>query len=146
MVEHNRVAEILLAEDRASEAELMREVLDECHRSYHLHVVNNGEEVLTFLYRQGKYRDAPRPDLILLDLNLPKLNGHEVLEAIKSDSQLQFIPVVVLTTSTTPQEIRQSYALHANCCITKPTDLDEFIEVMEKTLQFWLLLVTLPQA
>ncbi len=137
-------AEILLIEDRTSDVELMREALEECHRRHHLHVVRNGEEALAFLHQQGKYSSAPRPDLILLDLNLPKLNGREVLAAIKADPQLKLLPVVVLTTSTTARDILQSYELHANCCITKPADLDRFIEVVQMTVKFWLTFVTLP--
>lgn len=137
-------ADILLVEDRNSDIELMREALQECHRSPRLHVVRNGEDALAFLRRQGKYTNAPRPDLILLDLNLPKLNGHEVLAVIKGDPKLKSLPVVVLTTSTTPKDIRQSYDLQANCYITKPVDLDQFIEVVQITVDFWLSLVTLP--
>lgn len=139
-------AEILLIEDRNSDIELMAEALQECDKPHHLHVVKNGEDALAFLHRQGKYISAPRPDLILLDLNLPKLNGHEVLAIIKADPQLKFLPVVVLTTSASPQDIRQSYELQANCYITKPADLDQFMEVVKITVDFWLSLVTLPLA
>ena len=137
-------AEILLAEDRISDVELMQEALHEFGKCHHLHVVRNGEEALAFLYQQGNYGNAPRPDLILLDLNLPKLNGREVLAAIKADPKLKLLPVVVLTTSTTAQDILQSYELHANCCITKPADLDRFIEVVQATMKFWLTFVALP--
>lgn len=143
-VERDKPAEILLVEDRASEVELMREALQDCHISYCLHVVRNGEEALTFLHRQGTYQSAPRPDLILLDLNLPKLNGREVLAVIKADHQLKLIPVVVLTTTANQQDIIQSYDLHANCCITKPADLDQFIDVIQLTVKFWLTVVALP--
>ncbi len=139
-------AEILLVEDRSSDVELMQEALHEFHMCHHLHVVRNGEEALAFLHQQGKYRNAPRPDLILLDLNLPKLNGREVLAAIKADPKLKLLPVVVLTTSTTAQDILQSYELHANCCITKPADLDQFMEVVQATINFWLNFVALPVA
>lgn len=142
----SKPAEILLVEDRNSEADLMREILQECHYCHRLHVVRNGEEALAFLHRQGKYESAPRPDLILLDLNLPRLNGHEVLAEIKADPILKFLPVVVLTTSTTTQDILQSYALQANCCITKPADLDRFIEVVQVTVKFWLTFAALPLA
>lgn len=137
-------AEILLVEDRASDVELMQEALHEFDRSHHLHVVRNGEEALAFLYQQGNYGKAPRPDLILLDLNLPKLNGREVLTVIKADPKLKLLPVVVLTTSTTAQDIIQSYELHANCCITKPADVDQFMEVVQATMNFWLTFVALP--
>lgn len=122
----------------------MREVLQEYPRPHHLHVVRNGEEALAFLSRQGKYGNAPRPDLIFLDLNLPKLNGHEVLAAIKSDQKLKSLPVVVLTTSTTAKDILKSYELQANCYIVKPVDLDQFIEVVQVTMKFWLTFVALP--
>ena len=139
-------AEILLVEDRISDVELMEEALHEFHGHHHLHVVRNGEEALAFLYQQGKYRNAPCPDLILLDLNLPKLNGREVLAVIKTDPTLKRLPVVVLTTSTTAQDILQSYELHANCFITKPADLDQFMEVVQATMNFWLTFVALPLA
>jgi len=141
LAEVGNPAEILLVEDRATDVELMKEALLECHSCHHLHV-----EALAFLYRKGKYERAPRPHLILLDLNLPKLSGHEVLAAIKADPILKLLPVVVLTTSTTAQDILQSYELHANCCITKPADLDQFIEVVQVTLNFWLSFVSLPLA
>ncbi len=137
-------ADILLVEDRTSDVELMREALQECHGSYHLHVVMDGEAALAFLHQKGPYGSAPRPDLILLDLNLPKLNGREVLAAIKADPKLKLLPVVVLTTSTSSQDIIQSYELHANCCITKPADVDQFFEVVQATLKFWLTFVALP--
>jgi CheY-like chemotaxis protein len=146
LAEAGNPAEILLVEDRTSDVELMKEALQECHSCHHLHVVRNGEEALAFLYRQGKYERAPRPHLILLDLNLPRLSGHEVLAAIKADPILKLLPVVVLTTSTTAQDILQSYELHANCCITKPADIDQFIEVVQVTLNFWLSFVSLPLA
>ncbi len=145
-IELGNPPEILVVEDRPSDVELMREALDEYHKPLHLHVVRDGEEALEFLRQQGKYENAPRPDLILLDLNLPKLNGREVLAAIKADPKLKLLPVVVLTTSTTAQDILLSYELHANCCITKPADLDQFIEVIQVTLKFWLTFVALPLA
>lgn len=144
LVKLNNPAEILLVEDRSSDVELIREALEERYSHHRLHVVRNGEEALAFLHRQGKYERVPHPDLILLDLNLPKLNGHEVLAAIRADPQLKLIPIVVLTTSATPQDIIQSYELHANCCITKPADLDEFIEAIQLTIKFWLTVVALP--
>ena len=137
-------ADILLVEDRTSDVELMREALQECHGTYHLHVVMDGEAALAFLHQKEPYGSAPRPDLILLDLNLPKLNGREVLAAIKADPKLKLLPVVVLTTSTSAQDIIDSYELHANCCITKPADVDQFFEVVQATLKFWLTFVALP--
>ncbi len=144
LIEVGNPAEILLVEDRAGDVELMKEALQECHKPSHLHVVRNGEEALAFLYRQGKYSSVPRPDLIFLDLNLPKLSGHEVLAVIKSDPFLKSTPVVVLTTSATPKDILKSYELYANCCITKPGDLDKFIEAVQATIKFWLTVVALP--
>lgn len=140
----NNSPEILLVEDRSSDVELLMEALQECHESYRLHVVRNGEEALAFLHRQGKYRSAPCPNLMLLDLNLPKLSGLEVLATVKADPTLKLLPVIVLTTSTIPQHILQSYALHANCCITKSADLDQFIETVQVTIKFWLTVVALP--
>lgn len=142
--EISNIVEILLVEDRASDVELMQEALQGCPRNYRLHVVHNGEDALAFLHQHEPYTDVPCPDIIMLDLNLPKLNGYEVLLAIKSDPKLKLVPVIVLTTSTTPQDIVQSYELQANCCITKPADLDQFIEVIQVTLQFWLTAVALP--
>lgn len=123
----------------------MREALQEFQPRYQLHVVTDGEAALAFLKQEGKYKRAPRPDLILLDLNLPKLNGRELLSVIKADPQLKLLPVVVLTTSANTQDILQSYALHANCCITKPGDLDQFIEAVQITIKFWLTIAALPK-
>lgn len=124
----------------------MLEALQEWQRLHHFHVVRNGEEALAFLHRKGKYGSVPCPQLILLDLNLPKLNGYEVLAEIKADPHLKVIPVVVLTTSTNALDIFQSYELHANCCITKAADLDQFLEVIQITMKFWLSVVALPFA
>ena len=140
----NRPVDILLVEDSPSDAHLMTEVFGETQFLKHLHVVKDGVEALNFLYRQGKYEHAPRPALILLDLNLPKLDGSELLAAIKTDPNLQLIPVVVLTTSATPADVLKSYKLHANSYIVKPLDLDDFIEVVEAIVHFWLGVATLP--
>jgi len=110
-----------------------------------LHVVEDGVEALAFLHKEGKYADAVQPDLILLDLNLPKKDGREVLTAIKSDKYLCHIPVVVLTTSKAEQDILKAYSLHANCYITKPVDLDQFISVVESIEDFWFTIVKLPR-
>jgi CheY-like chemotaxis protein len=109
-----------------------------------LHVVSDGDEAMAFLRRDGAYADAPRPDLILLDLNLPKKDGREVLAEIKQDPDLTRIPVVVLTISQDEQDILKSYNLHANCYITKPVDLDQFITVVKSIEDFWLTIVKLP--
>ena len=109
-----------------------------------LHVVNDGEEAMKFLYRETPYIDKPRPDLILLDLNLPKIDGREVLSRIKSDETLKRIPVVILTTSQAEEDILRSYNLHANCYITKPIDLGQFIKVVRSIEDFWLSIVKLP--
>ncbi|MEE8571158.1 MAG: response regulator, partial [Candidatus Bathyarchaeia archaeon] len=109
-----------------------------------LHVTSDGVEAMAFLHREGRYADKPRPDLILLDLNLPKKNGREVLKEIKEDSDLKRIPVVVLTVSNAEQDILKTYNLHANCYITKPVGLDEFITIVKSIEDFWLTVVKLP--
>jgi CheY-like chemotaxis protein len=136
--------EILLVEDSPGDVRLTIEALKEGKVRNHLSVVGDGEEALTFLFREGKYADAPVPDLILLDLNLPKIDGREVLERIKGDEHLRHIPVVVLTTSHAEQDVLKSYDLHANCYVTKPVDLDQFIDVVRNIENFWLTVVTLP--
>ena len=110
-----------------------------------MRVVTDGAKALDFLRRQGQYADAPRPDLILLDLNLPKKDGREVLVEIKNDDSLKLIPVVILTTSASEEDIFKAYAHHANCYITKPVDLDQFIRVVETIENFWLTIVKLPR-
>ena len=144
--ERGRVApvEILLVEDNAGDVRLTREALREGKVYSNLHWAKDGVEALEFLRREGNHADAPRPDIILLDLNLPKKDGREVLAVIKSDDQLMQIPVVVLTTSKAEEDVLRSYALHANCFITKPVDLDKFILVVKSIDRFWLTVVTLP--
>jgi CheY-like chemotaxis protein len=139
-----RPVEILLVEDNPGDVRLTVEALREAKVHNHLSVANDGVEALAFLRRAGKYADAPRPDLILLDLNLPKKDGREVLSEIKADAALRTIPVVILTTSTAEQDILKSYDLHANCYITKPVDLDQFITVVQSVESFWFSIVTLP--
>jgi two-component system, chemotaxis family, response regulator Rcp1 len=141
---HAAPAEILLVEDNPSDVRLTVEVMKEGKLVNNLHVVGDGEEALHFLTRQGAYANAPRPDLILLDLNLPRLDGREVLAEIKAIEELRRIPVVVLTTSKAEEDILKTYDLHANCYITKPVDFDQFIRVVEKIEDFWLTLVALP--
>ncbi|WP_319550548.1 response regulator [Desulfogranum marinum] len=137
--------EILLVEDNPGDVRLTIEGLKEGKVRNTLSVVEDGVEALAFLRKEGKYVDAVRPDLILLDLNLPKKDGREVLTEIKSDENLRNIPVVVLTTSKAEQDILKAYSLHANCYITKPVDLDQFISVVESIEDFWFSIVKLPR-
>jgi CheY-like chemotaxis protein len=139
-----RPVEILLVEDSPSDADLTVEALSDGKVLNNLHWVEDGVEALAFLRRQGKYNNAPRPDLILLDLNLPKKDGREVLAQIKVDPQLKLIPVVVLTTSAADRDIFKTYELNANCYVTKPIDLDQFISVVKLIETFWLAVVKLP--
>jgi len=142
--EMGRPIEILLVEDSPSDAELTREALHEGRVINNLQVVTDGEQALAFLRRQVPYQSAPRPDLILLDLNLPRKDGREVLAEIKADQSLKRIPVVVLTTSQEESDVMAAYGLNANCYITKPVDLDQFIHVVQWVDNFWLNIVTLP--
>jgi CheY-like chemotaxis protein len=137
--------DILLVEDNPGDVRLTIEALKEGKVLNTLSVTMDGVEALSFLHKEGKYADAPRPDLILLDLNLPRKDGREVLADIKSDDNLKCIPVVVLTTSQAEQDIFKSYNLHANCFITKPVDLEQFITVLQSIENFWLTIVKLPQ-
>ena len=137
--------EILLVEDNPGDVVLTREGLRSCRINNHIHVVGDGEKALAFLGRQGEYRDAPRPDLILLDLNLPRMNGIEVLGVIKNQPGLMGIPVVILSSSSAEEDIARAYARHANCFISKPLDLDQFVKVVRAIEDFWFTVVTLPQ-
>jgi CheY-like chemotaxis protein len=139
-----RLAEILLVEDNPGDARLTRETWKESKLLNHLSVVADGVEAMAFLRREGKYVNAAHPDLILLDLNLPKKDGREVLAEIKADEQLRRIPVVVLTTSNAEQDILKTYELHANCYITKPVDLEQFSAVVKALTEFWFTIVKLP--
>jgi CheY-like chemotaxis protein len=136
--------EILLVEDNPMDVIVTREALNEGKVCNNLSVVQDGEEAIDFLRRKGVYADAPRPDVILLDLNLPKKDGREVLLEIKNDPALQEIPVIVLTTSKAEEDVLQSYQLHANCFITKPVDLDQFTTVIRQIEGFWFEIVKLP--
>ncbi|MGD0815955.1 MAG: response regulator [Verrucomicrobiota bacterium] len=136
--------EILLVEDSPSDTEITIEALREAKVRNHLNIVEDGVQALEFLRRQGKFGGAPRPDLILLDLNLPRKDGREVLAEIKSDDHLKTIPVVVLTTSRAEQDVLQAYKHHANCYVTKPVDFEQFLHVVQSIESFWLMLVTLP--
>jgi len=139
-----RAVEILLVEDNPGDVRLTTEVLKDAKLCNNIHVVGDGVEAVDFLYRRGDYHAAVRPDLILLDLNLPRKDGREVLEEIKADAGLKHIPVVVLTTSSAEQDILKSYALHANCYITKPVDLEQFAKVVSSIEEFWFSIVKLP--
>ena len=139
-----RPVEILLVEDNPGDVDLTRETLQDSKLLNHMNVVNNGVEAMAYLRREGKYADRTRPDLILLDLNLPKKDGREVLAEVKADDRLRCIPVVVLTTSSAEQDILQAYDLHANCYITKPVNLDQFSAVVRAIEEFWFTIVKLP--
>jgi two-component system, chemotaxis family, response regulator Rcp1 len=136
--------DILLVEDNPGDVRLTREVLKDSKVRNNLMIATNGEEALACLRKQGKFRDTVRPDLILLDLNLPVKDGREVLAQIKEDADLKRIPVVVLTTSKAEEDIVRSYNLHANCYITKPVDLEQFCSVVKSFDEFWLAIVKLP--
>jgi CheY-like chemotaxis protein len=136
--------EILLIEDNPADVRLTREALKEGKVRNTLSVVQDGVEALRFLRREGPHALASRPDLILLDLNLPRKDGREVLAVIKEDADLRRIPVVILTTSSAEQDILRTYNLHANCYITKPLDMDQFIKVVKSIEDFWLTVVKLP--
>ena len=136
--------EILLVEDNPGDVRLTQEALKEGKVTNNLHVVMDGEQAMDFLNQRGEYVGVPRPDLILLDLNLPRKDGREILAEIKKDDKLKKIPVVVLTTSRDYDDINQAYDLNCNCYISKPVELEEFIEVIESIDNFWLTIVKLP--
>lgn len=139
-----RPIEILLVEDNPGDVRLTVEALKDVKVYNKLHVAKDGMEAMAFLHREGKYADVPHPDLILLDLNLPKKDGHEVLAEIKEDPTLKRIPVVVLTGSKAGEDILKTYNLHANCYISKPIDPEQFIRVVKSIEGFWLTIVKLP--
>ncbi|MFJ8749137.1 response regulator [Streptomyces sp. NPDC102441] len=136
--------EVLLVEDDPGDELMTREAFEDNKIRNTLHVVRDGQEALDFLYRQGEHTDATRPDLILLDLNLPKYDGRQVLERIKTDPELALIPVVVLTTSSAEEDILRSYKLHANAYVTKPVDLEQFIGAVRQIDDFFVSVVRLP--
>ncbi|MGW5382098.1 response regulator [Nocardia sp. NPDC003963] len=138
--------DILLVEDDPGDELMTREAFEDNKIGNTLHVAHDGQEALDFLYRVGPYADAPRPDLILLDLNLPKYDGRQVLEKIKADPDLSHIPVVVLTTSAAEEDILRSYKLHANAYVTKPVDLDQFVAAIKQIDDFFVQVVRLPRA
>jgi len=136
--------EILMAEDNPGDVTLTRKALKEGKLTNNLHVVNDGVEAMTYLNGEGEYADRPRPDLILLDLNMPRKDGRAVLEEIKSDDDLKRIPVVVLTSSEAEEDVAKSYELHANAYLTKPIDFDGFLDIVGTLEEFWLEVVKLP--
>jgi CheY-like chemotaxis protein len=140
----NRPIEILLVEDNLGDARLTQEALKEGKVRNNLHHARDGVEAMAFLRREDKNADAPRPDLVLLDLNLPRKDGREVLAEMKEDPDLRLIPVVVLTTSEAEQDVLRTYQLRANCYITKPVDLEKFITIVRSIEDFWLTIVRLP--
>lgn len=137
--------DILLVEDSPGDADLAKEALEESKLHNNLFIVVDGEEAMDFLNKKGNYRDVPKPDLILLDLNLPKKDGREVLKEIKESESLRRIPVVILTTSRAEEDIIETYDSHANCYITKPLNLNKFLEVVKKIEDFWMSIVKLPK-
>jgi two-component system response regulator len=139
-----RPVEILLVEDNPGDIRLTKEAMKETKIINNLNVVEDGVDVLAYLRKIGKYKEAIRPDLILLDLNLPKKNGREVLAEIKQDIKLKQIPVVILTVSKAEEDIIKTYKLHANCFITKPVDMDQFVKVVKSIELFWFSIVKLP--
>ena len=140
----SNVCEVLLVEDNPADARLTQEALREGTMQNRLHHVEDGVEALQFLRREGPYENAPTPDVVILDLNMPRKNGRQVLAEMKQDAQLRLIPVVVLTASEDEADTRQSYELKANCYITKPADLDKFVNVVRTIEAFWLAIVKLP--
>jgi chemotaxis family two-component system response regulator Rcp1 len=141
----SKPAEIVLVEDNAGDVRLIVEAFKENKFLNNLHVAKDGVEAMELLHKEGKYANALHPDLILLDLNLPKKDGREVLEEIKVDPNLKRIPVIILTTSKADEDIFKTYDLHANCYITKPIDMDQFIRIVRSVETFWLTIVKLPQ-
>jgi CheY-like chemotaxis protein len=146
MTTAGRVIDVLLVEDDPGDVLITREVLEHNTINNIVHVVSDGQEGLDFLYKRGAHADAPQPDLILLDLNLPKYDGRQLLEQIKSDADLCHIPVVVLTTSSAEEDVLESYKLHANAYVTKPVDVDQFMRAVRQIDEFFIQVVRLPQS
>jgi two-component system, chemotaxis family, response regulator Rcp1 len=140
----NGSIDILLVEDNEGDAHLTREALKRAKVRNRVHLATDGVEAMQFLRREGAFADAPRPDLVLLDLNLPNMDGREVLQAIKADPALRYIPIVVVSSSAAEQDILKSYDLNANCYVTKPVDLQQFLHVIGSVGDFWLDIVKLP--
>lgn len=145
MSEELKPLEVLLVEDNPGDVRLTKEALKESKILLILNVAMDGVEAMRYLRQEGKYREKSRPDLILLDLNLPKKDGREVLAEVKADEDLKYIPVVVLTTSQNEEDVLTTYGLHANCYVTKPLDLTRFLTIVEKIEEFWLTIVRLPR-
>jgi CheY-like chemotaxis protein len=145
MTPAGRAIDVLLIEDDPGDEVITREAFEHNKIKNNLHVARDGEEGLDFLYRRGRYENAPTPDLVLLDLNLPRYDGRQLLEQIKSDPNLKHIPVVVLTTSSAEEDILRSYKLHANAYVTKPVDLDAFMNAVRQIDEFFVQVVRLPQ-
>jgi CheY-like chemotaxis protein len=146
MTPADRAIDVLLIEDDPGDELITREAFEHNKIRNKLHVAHDGEEGLDFLYQRGAHKDAPRPDLVLLDLNLPKYDGRQLLERIKNDPDLYHIPVVVLTTSSAEEDILRSYKLHANAYVTKPVDLDQFMHVVRQIDEFFVQVVRLPRS
>lgn len=144
MLDNKISVDILLVEDNPGDIRLTKEAFKEGRLNNNLHAVTDGVKAIEFLKQEGEFENAPRPDLILLDLNLPKKDGREVLEVIKADDNLKTIPVIILTTSSSDFDINRAYELHANCYITKPIDFDSFMDVILSIESFWLQLAKLP--
>lgn len=140
----NRLLEILLVEDNQADIVLMQEVLADAGITLNMHTANDGEEAMAYLRREGVYAEDPLPDLIILDLNIPKKHGYDVLREIKEDEYLQHIPVIIMTTSRAREDILRSYRMHANCYITKPVGPEDFIRMMKILETFWFKTVSLP--
>ncbi len=145
MEDDTRSIQILLVEDNPGDARLTLEAMREAKVQNKIHIVEDGVQAMQFLRREGTYADAPRPDLILLDLNLPKKDGREVLAEVKADPALKRIPVVVLTTSSADEDVLRAYDLHANCYVTKPVDLTQFMKIVCRIEEFWVRVVILPK-
>jgi len=145
MTDSDKTAEILLAEDNPGDVMLTKKALEKGKLANNLHVVTDGVEALEFLRREGEYEDSPRPDIILLDLNMPRKDGQDVLKELKNDDDLCRIPVVMLTSSESEEDIAKSYELNANAYLTKPVDFDGFIEIVNRLENFWFKVVKFPE-
>jgi len=141
----NRPVRILLVEDNPADVRWTVEVFKEYHISNEIHVVNDGVEATDYLYKKGKYKDAVYPDIIILDLYLPRINGHEVLKKIKNDKKLEYIPVVVLTASNSPEDVKIAYKNHANCYISKPAGFQDLMKIIQYTGKFWFTVAEMPE-